>query len=323
FPSLQFTSADVPPGYSIYPLIIVLPPMDLPNQPAYTEPNQYFSTDTVTQTVSVGDTAVFVASTLGFQPSSYQWQLNGVATPGATAAALLIANARPADAGIYTVQVTGASGTPATNMGVLDVNALVPPSSAALSPASASFGSPGGEGTFSLTIAPASANWSASSNVDWLTVPSGSTRAGNWILMYSVAPNPSSAARTGQITVAGATFSVNQAGSGTGTSIAINNPGFETLPSNPQWIDCSGYAGPGCRYTGDGNVPGKTASGTGQNGLLQMGPNNLFTLPMPAAEGQTVAQINSGTLAKTLIATLQVATTYTVQVDVGRRLDNL
>jgi hypothetical protein len=81
--------------------------------------------------------------------------------------------------------------------------------------------------------------------------------------MYSVAPNPSSAARTGQITVAGATFSVNQAGSGAGTSITINNPGFETLPSNPQWIDCSGYAGPGCRYTGDGNVPGWTASGAG------------------------------------------------------------
>jgi hypothetical protein len=256
FPLLTFTSGDIPTGYSIYPTMVVLPAMNLPNQPTYSALNQYVSTETVTKTVKVGDPVVFVASVLGFQPSSYQWQLNGVAIPGATTAALVIANARPEDAGCYTVKVTGASGALASNLGVLYVNALVPASSAALSPTSAIFGAPGGEGTFSLSVAPANADWSVSSDVDWLTVPSGNAGAGNWTLTYSVAPNRSSAARTGQITVAGATFSVNQAGSGSYTSIPINNPDFETLPSNPNWLDCSGYAGPGCRYTGDGNVPG-------------------------------------------------------------------
>jgi hypothetical protein len=111
------------------------------------------------------------------------------------------------------------------------------------------------------------------------------------------------------------------------TSLAITNPGFETLPSNPNWIDCSGSGGAGsggagCRDTLDGNVPGWTASNTSLIGLFQPGPN-YFTLPLPAAEGQTISQNNGGTLSQTLTATLQVSTLYTLQVDVGRRLDNL
>ena len=44
----------------------------------------------------------------------------------------------------------------------------------------------------------------------------------------------------------------------------------------PELVDCSGeYSGSGCRFTGDGNVPGWNASGTGQNGLLQIAPKSL------------------------------------------------
>jgi uncharacterized protein (TIGR03437 family) len=112
-----------------------------------------------------------------------------------------------------------------------------------------------------------------------------------------------------------------------GTSITINNPGFETLPSNPAWISCAGSGGvgsggAGCRDTLDGNVPGWTASNTNSIGLFQPGPN-YFSLPLPAAEGQTFALMNSGTLSQVLSATLQASTVYTLQVDVGRRLDNL
>jgi uncharacterized protein (TIGR03437 family) len=112
----------------------------------------------------------------------------------------------------------------------------------------------------------------------------------------------------------------------TGTSITITNPGFETIPSNPAWINCAGNGGPGtggagCQDTLNGIVPGWTASNTTSIGLFQPGPN-LFTLPWPAAEGQTAAQVNSGTLSQVVSATLQVSTLYTLQVDVGRRLDN-
>jgi uncharacterized protein (TIGR03437 family) len=110
-------------------------------------------------------------------------------------------------------------------------------------------------------------------------------------------------------------------------AITITNPGFETIPSNPGWISCVGNGGPGsggagCQDTLNGIVPGWTASNTTSIGLFQPGPN-YFTVPMPAAEGQTLAQVSSGTLSQVLSATLQVSTVYTLQVDVGRRLDNL
>jgi uncharacterized protein (TIGR03437 family) len=111
------------------------------------------------------------------------------------------------------------------------------------------------------------------------------------------------------------------------TSITVTNPGFETLPANPAWINCAGSGaagsgGAGCRDTMDGNVPGWTASNTTSIGLFQPGPN-YFTLPLPAAEGQTIVQINAGTLSQVLSQTLQVSTVYTLQVDVGQRSDKL
>jgi uncharacterized protein (TIGR03437 family) len=110
-------------------------------------------------------------------------------------------------------------------------------------------------------------------------------------------------------------------GSGAGTSITINNPGFETIPSNPVWSDCSGSGGAGCRNTYDGNIPGWSTSGS-ISGLFQPGPAD-FTLPLPAAEGQTVAFTNGGTISQVLSATLQASTLYTLQVDVGRYFTNL
>jgi len=133
------------------------------------------------------------------------------------------------------------------------------------------------------------------------------TMPGTWIVAIFYNGNFNTAFATGSFTITAPAS----------TSITINNPGFETLPSNPQWIfNC----GSGCQDTGDGNIPSWTASG--QMGLFQPGPA-LFNLPLPAAEGQTVAYLNSGTLSQTLSATLQASTAYTLQVDVGRRLDNL
>ncbi|MGD0771569.1 MAG: BACON domain-containing carbohydrate-binding protein [Candidatus Solibacter sp.] len=111
------------------------------------------------------------------------------------------------------------------------------------------------------------------------------------------------------------------------TSITITNPGFETLPSSPNWIDCSGNGGPGsggpgCRDTLDNNIPGWTPSSGAQTGLFQPGPN-YFTVPMPAGEGQTAVQVNSGSISQILSTTLKVSTVCTLQVDVGRRMDNL
>jgi uncharacterized repeat protein (TIGR01451 family) len=81
-----------------------------------------------------------------------------------------------------------------------------PPS---ISPTSASFASDGGDESVSVTIT-VGCGWTATSNAPWITVPNGSGGTGSGTLNYSVAVNPTGSPRTGTITVAGLTFTVNQ-----------------------------------------------------------------------------------------------------------------
>jgi len=52
--------------------------------------------------------------------------------------------------------------------------------------------------------------WTAVSNVSWITVTSGSSGSGNGTVAYTVARNTTNATRSGTITIAGQTFTVNQ-----------------------------------------------------------------------------------------------------------------
>jgi len=189
-------------------------------------------------------------------------------------------------------------------------------------------GATGGTGSVGLT---ATSTWTVIAVDSWIHVTSSVSGTGNTTVTFTADPN-TSGPRSGTLIIGGQQYTIFQAGSaasmgGTQTSITITNPGFETIPSNPNWISCSGTGGAGsggagCQDTLNGNVPGWTASSGGTLGLFQPGPN-YFTLPLPAVEETTVLQINNGTLSQTLSATLQPSTLYTLQVDVGRRLDNL
>ena len=53
--------------------------------------------------------------------------------------------------------------------------------------------------------------WTATSNVPWITVTSGASGSGNGKVGYTVARNETKNARSGTITIAGETFTVNQA----------------------------------------------------------------------------------------------------------------
>lgn len=79
-----------------------------------------------------------------------------------------------------------------------------------ISPTNASYRKPGGSGTVNVTTA-AGCEWTAVSNVAWITVTSGSSGSGNGSVSYSVAVNNSGSTRTGTVTIAGKTFSVKQA----------------------------------------------------------------------------------------------------------------
>ncbi len=84
-----------------------------------------------------------------------------------------------------------------------------------ISPLSATIGGEGGSGTVSVTTS-SGCDWTATSNVSWIHVTSGASGTGSGTVAYSVDANGSADARQGTMTVAGRTFTVNQAGGGGG-----------------------------------------------------------------------------------------------------------
>jgi hypothetical protein len=87
--------------------------------------------------------------------------------------------------------------------------AAAPACTYSLNPTSASIAALGGTGNVAIS-AGAGCDWTASSNAGWITVTSGSSGTGNGSVAFAVAPNIS-AARSATVTIAGQTFTVDQA----------------------------------------------------------------------------------------------------------------
>ncbi len=81
----------------------------------------------------------------------------------------------------------------------------------AITPASQAFSDEGGRGSVAVTTA-AGCSWSASSSVDWITVPAGSAGAGPGTMAYTVLANDASDARTGGVVIEGQRHTVTQGG---------------------------------------------------------------------------------------------------------------
>ena len=95
----------------------------------------------------------------------------------------------------------------------------------AIAPTSQNVPSSGGNVSVAVT-APNGCGWNASSNVGWITFPSGNSGSGNGALQLAIAPN-SDVDRQGIVTIQGQTFTVTQA-SGCTVSIA---PTSQAVPS--------------------------------------------------------------------------------------------
>jgi len=80
-----------------------------------------------------------------------------------------------------------------------------------LSPTSANFSAAGGFGSVTLTASVATAPWTAMSNSSFITVTSGPGGTGSGTVSYTVSANSALTTRQGTITIAGQTFTVNQA----------------------------------------------------------------------------------------------------------------
>jgi Zn-dependent metalloprotease len=103
-----------------------------------------------------------------------------------------------------------------------------------ISPTSSSQPASGGTGSVSVT-AGAGCAWSAVSNASFITITSGTSGSGSGTVNYSVAANTGTASRTGTMTIAGQTFTVNQAGITGGGVELILNGGFENAVNTP-WV---------------------------------------------------------------------------------------
>jgi uncharacterized protein (TIGR03437 family) len=104
------------------------------------------------------------------------------------------------------------------------------PCSYSLSPSSASVAASGGTAAVAVS-ASAGCAWSASSNAAWITVASGASGTGNATVTLNVAANPAASSRTGVLTIAGLTFTVNQAGQPQAGAPAIHKGGVVNAAS--------------------------------------------------------------------------------------------
>jgi len=68
----------------------------------------------------------------------------------------------------------------------------------------------GGGGSVAVTASASSCQWTATSNAPWIAITSGATSSGSQQVAYAVSQN-TGAARSGTLTIAGQTFTVDQA----------------------------------------------------------------------------------------------------------------
>jgi hypothetical protein len=72
-------------------------------------------------TASAGAAVALTSTVIGMPPLSYQWQLNGVNVPGATAKSLSLQNVEPGNAGQYRIVVSNSYGSATSSPAVVTV----------------------------------------------------------------------------------------------------------------------------------------------------------------------------------------------------------
>src|SRR5205814_1842169 len=111
------------------------------------------TTQPVSQMVTAGETATFAVTATGTAPLSYQWQRNGTAIGGATAASYTTPATTAADNGDqFTVVVSNAAGSVTSNAAALTVSSVLVAPTITTQPASQTV-STGQTATFTVAAA--------------------------------------------------------------------------------------------------------------------------------------------------------------------------
>jgi len=170
-------------------------------------------------TYSIAPTAQSFSSTGGPGQVNLTTQASCAWTAISNAPSWLLLTSNSNGTGNTTVYYTATANTgPASRSGTLTIagqtftaNESGAGCTYSLSSSSQPFVASGGTGTVNVTAA-GGCSWTAASNASWIRVTSGSSGSGNGAVNYSVSANSSTSSRSGTLTVAGKTFTVNQAG---------------------------------------------------------------------------------------------------------------
>ncbi|MBF0517109.1 MAG: BACON domain-containing protein, partial [Nitrospirae bacterium] len=111
---------------------------------------------------------------------------------------------------------------------------------------SANYTYSGGSGSVGVTSSNPLCSWSAAANVSWIIITSPASVTGSNTVLYSVAANTGSTSRTGTISIAGQTFTVNQDSLNNFTlTVTKTGSGSGTVTASTGAITWSGNSGTG------------------------------------------------------------------------------
>jgi glucose/arabinose dehydrogenase len=110
-----------------------------------------------------------------------------------------------------------------------------------ISPTSQNFTDAAGTGSVNVSATASNCAWTATSNAGFITITAGSSGAGNGTVSYAVAQN-TGGARSGVLTIAGRTFTVNQAAAPTGSAVTFagvrsSGYGISPFPTQAGWVN--------------------------------------------------------------------------------------
>ena len=233
-----------------------------------------------------------------------------------------ISMAAPGGTGNGNVRHTVAANTGAARTGTLTVAgatvtvtqaAAAPPAcTVTVSPLNESFGVAGGDGTSRVDASSASCAWTAVSNVPWITMaaPGGT---GNANVRHTVAAN-TGAARTGTLTVAGATVTVTQAAAPVCTfTVTPPSASFPTAGGDGT-IRIDASAG-NCAWTAVSGVPWIVVASGGGSG----GANLRYTV----APNTGAARTGTVTVAGVMVSVSQAAVPPTGPIELSGEITEL
>jgi len=158
------------------------------------------------------------------------------------------------------------------------------PCTFSISPNSQSFTSDGGTGAVTVNATPSGCQSSrtATTAASWITLSSGASGTGGGSLIYSVSANTTSSSRTATITIAGRTFTVNQAALACNYTISPSQANFPASGGSDQITITASPVGCSSPRTATSNSNwitisfGATGSGSGTVGFTVQ--SNAFTV---------------------------------------------